>query len=135
LYPLNIKFQEKIFTSKKVIKLWNFGNFCKPKIIPKSLVTLRFSKVSLHELKGICRCFQTRFLPNFYVHPTYSNTCFFKVGERRVLLQGTVHGYKVKDTSWVFRRIQYMTFTIKLSQNLYLIQRRFYKFNSSAGRF
>ena len=91
LYSLNIKFQEKIFTNKKVIKLWNFGNFGLPKIIPKSLVTLRFSKVSLHELKGICKCFQIRYWPNFYVDPTYSNTCFFKVGKWRVLLQGTVH--------------------------------------------
>ena len=91
VYSLNIKFQEKIFTTKKVIKLWNFGNFGIPKIIPKSLVTLRFSKVSLHELKGICKCFQMRYWPNFYVDPTYSNTCFFKVGKRRVLLQGTVY--------------------------------------------
>ena len=27
----------------------------------------------------------------FYVDPTYSNTCFFKVGKWRVLLQGTVN--------------------------------------------
>ena len=90
MYSLNIKFQEKIFTAKKVIKLWNFGYFGIPKIIPKSLVTLRFSKVSLHELKGICKCFQMRYWPNFYVDSTYSNTCFFKVDKRRVLLQGTV---------------------------------------------
>ena len=90
MYSLNIKFQEKIFTSKKVIQLWNFGNFGTSEIIPKNLVTLRFLKVSLHELKGTCKCFQMRFWPNFYVDPTYSNTCFFKVGKRRVLLQGTV---------------------------------------------
>ena len=65
-------------------------NFEIPKIIPKSLVTLRFLKVSLHELKGICKCFQIRYWPNFYVDPTYSNTCFFKVGKWQVLLQGTV---------------------------------------------
>ena len=85
------KFQERIFTAKKFIQLWNFSNFGMPKIIPKSPVTLRFSKVSLHELKGICKCFQMRYWPNFYVDPTYSNTCFFKVGKRRVLLQGTVY--------------------------------------------
>ena len=87
---LNIKFQEKIFTFSKVIQVWNFVNFGIPEIIPKSLVTLRFLKVSLHELKGICKCFQMRYWPNFYVDPTYSNTCFFKVGKWRVLLQGTV---------------------------------------------
>ena len=74
LYSLNIKFQEKIFTNKKVIKLWNFGNFGLPKIIPKSLVTLRFSKISLHELKISCKTFQMRHWPNFYFDPAYSNT-------------------------------------------------------------
>ena len=88
---MNIKFQEKKFTIKKVIKLWNFGNFGIPKIIPKSLVTLRFSKISLQELKGICKCIQMRYWPNFYVDPTYSNTCFFKVGKWRLLLQGVIH--------------------------------------------
>ena len=102
LYSLNIKFQEKIFTNKKVIKLWNFGNFGLPKIIPKSLVTLRFSKVSLHELKGICKCFQIRYWPNFYVDPTYSNTCFFKVGKWRVLLQGTVRSGAKKNRTYYF---------------------------------
>ena len=102
LYSLNIKFQEKIFTNKKVIKLWNFGNFGLPKIIPKSLVTLRFSKVSLHELKGICKCFQIRYWPNFYVDPTYSNTCFFKVGKWRVLLQGTVRSGAKKKSDILF---------------------------------
>ena len=104
MYSLNIKFQEKIFTNKKVIKLWNFGNFGLSKIIPKSLVTLRFSKVSLHELKGICKCFQMRYWPNFYVDPTYSNTCFFKVGKRRVLLQGTVSPKRVRIHSGTPRR-------------------------------
>ena len=115
---MNIKFQEKIFTTKKVIKLWNFGNFGIPKIIPKSLVTLRFSKISLQELKGICKCIQMRYWPNFYVDPTYSNTCFFKVGKWRVLLQGTVYSnckkietllsglYVLKN--WLFFRVIYL---------------------------
>ena len=47
MYHWNIKFQEKIFTCKKVIQLWNFGNFGISEIIPKTLVTLRFLKVSL----------------------------------------------------------------------------------------
>ena len=61
-----------------------------PKIIPKSLVTLRFSKISLHELKGGYKCFQMRYLPHFYVDSTHSNTYFSKVSIWRVLLQGTV---------------------------------------------
>ena len=89
LNSLNTKFQEKIFTTKKVIKLWNFGNFGIPKIIAKSLVTLRFLKISLQKLKGICKCIQMRYRSNFYVDLTYSNTCFFKIGKWRVLLQGT----------------------------------------------
>ena len=89
-----MKFQAKIFTTKKVIKLWNFGNFGIPKIIPKTLVTLRFSKISLLELRGICKCFQMSYWPNFYVDPTNSNACFFKVGKWRVSLQGTVAGLK-----------------------------------------
>ena len=76
---------------KKVIKLWNFGNFGIPKIIPKSLVTLRFSKIWLQELKGICKCIQKRYWPNFYVDPAYSNTYLFKLGRWRVFLQATVH--------------------------------------------
>ena len=79
LYFLNMKFHEKIFTTIKVIQLWNFGNFGTSEIIPENLVTLRFLKVSLHELKGICKCFQTRYWPNFYIDPTYSNTCFSKL--------------------------------------------------------
>ena len=87
---MNTKFQGKIFTSKKVIQLWNFCNFGIPEIITKSLVTLRFSKISLHELKGSCKCFQMRYWPHFYADPTHSNTYFLKVGKWRVLLQGTV---------------------------------------------
>ena len=60
LYFLNMKFHEKIFTTIKVIQLWNFGNFGISEIIPKSLVTLRFSKISLHELKISCKTFQMR---------------------------------------------------------------------------
>ena len=89
---LYIKFQEKIFTGKKIIQLWNFGNFGIPEIIPKILVTLRFSKISLHELKGNCKCFKMRYWPHFYVDPTHSNTYFSKAGIWRVLLQGTVGG-------------------------------------------
>ena len=74
LQSLNMKFQEKIFTTIKVIQLWNFGNFGIPEIIPKSLVTLRFSKISLHELKISCKTFQMRHWPNFYFDPAYSNT-------------------------------------------------------------
>ena len=99
---MNIKFQEKIFTAKKVISIWNFGNFGIPEIIPKSLVTLRFLKISLHELKCISRCFQMRYWPNFYVDPTYSNTCFFKVGKRRVLLQGTVGAFLSHFVYWFY---------------------------------
>ena len=76
MYHWNIKFQEKIFTCKKVIQLWNFGNFGISEIIPKTLVTLRFLKVSLHELESNCKCFQMRYWPIFYVHPTYNNTHF-----------------------------------------------------------
>ena len=90
MYSLYIKFQEKIFTGKRIIQLWNFGNFGIPEIIPKILVTLRFSKISLHELKGNCKCFKMRYWPHFYVDPTHSNTYFSKVGIWRVLLQGTV---------------------------------------------
>ena len=42
---------DTVITNKKVIKLWNFGNFGIPKIIPKTLVTLRFSKILLQCLK------------------------------------------------------------------------------------
>ena len=97
---MKIKFQEKIFNTKKVIKLWNFGNFGIPKIIPKSLVTLRFLKVSLHELEGIYKCFQMSYWPNFYVDPIYSNTCFFKVGKWRVSLQGTVCTNRMLPSFW-----------------------------------
>ena len=95
MYFLNVKFQEKIFTTKKVIKLWNFGNFGIPEIIPKSLVTLRFSKISLHELKGSCKCFQMRYWPHFYVDPTHSNTYFLKVGKWPVFMQATVASFMV----------------------------------------
>ena len=91
LYIMNTNFQEKIFTSKKVIQLWNFCYFGIPEIIPKSLVTLRFSKISLHELKGSCKCFQLMYWPHFYVDPTHSNTYFSKVGIWRVSLRGTVY--------------------------------------------
>ena len=74
LYSLNMKFHEKIFTTIIIIQLWNFGNFGISEIIPKSLVTLRFSKISLHELKISCKTFQMRHWPNFYFDPTYSNT-------------------------------------------------------------
>ena len=90
MYSLSIKFQEKIVISKKVIKLWNFCNFGISEIIPKILVTLRFSKIPLHELKGSFICFQMRYCPHFYADPTHSNTYFSKVGKWRVLLQGTV---------------------------------------------
>ena len=96
LQSLNMKFQEKIFTTKKVIKLWNFGNFGIPKIIPKSLITLRFSKISLHELKGSCKCFQMRYWAHFYVDPTHSNTYFFQVGKWPVFMQATVIEFKKK---------------------------------------
>ena len=76
---LNMKFQEKIFTTIKIIQLWNFGNFVMPEIIPKNLLTLRFSKVWLHELKGSCKTFQMRYWPSFYVDPAYNNTYFFKI--------------------------------------------------------
>ena len=76
MYHWNIKFQEKIFTCKKVIQLWNFGNFGISEIIPKTLVTLRFLKVSLHELKSNCKCFQMRHWPIFYIHPTHNSTHF-----------------------------------------------------------
>ena len=66
LYSLNMKFHEKIFTTIIIIQLWNFGNFGISEIIPKSLVTLRFSKISLHELKISCKTFQMRHWPNFY---------------------------------------------------------------------
>ena len=87
LQSLNMKFQEKIFTTIKVIQLWNFGNFGIPEIIPKSIVTLRFLKISLHDLKGSCKCFQMRYWPHLYVDPTHSNTYFLKVGKWGVLLQ------------------------------------------------
>ena len=74
LYSLNMKFHEKIFTTIIIIQLWNFGNFGISEIIPKSLVTLRFSKISLHELKISCKTFQMRHWPNFYFDPAYSNT-------------------------------------------------------------
>ena len=90
MYSLNIKFNKKIITSKKVIKLWNLCNFGIPEIIPKSLVTLKFSKISLHELKGSCKCFQMRYWPHFYVDPTHSNTYFLKVGKWPVFMQATV---------------------------------------------
>ena len=73
LYSLNMKFHEKIFTTIIIIQLWNFGNFGISEIIPKSLVTLRFSKISLHELKISCKTFQMRHWPNFYFDPAYSN--------------------------------------------------------------
>ena len=90
MYSLYIKFQEKIFTGKRIIQLWNFGNFGIPEIIPKILVTLRFSKISLHELNGNYKCFKIRYWPHFYVDPTHSNTYFLKVGKWWVFLQGTV---------------------------------------------
>ena len=74
LHSLNMKFHEKIFTTIIIIQLWNFGNFGISEIIPKSLVTLRFSKISLHELKISCKTFQMRHWPNFYFDPAYSNT-------------------------------------------------------------
>ena len=98
LRSLYIKFQEKIFTGEKIIQLWNFGNFGMLEIIPKILVTLRFSKISLHELKGNCKCFKMRYWPHFYVDPTHSNTYFSKVGIWRVLLQGTVCTAKPPNT-------------------------------------
>ena len=55
-------------------KCWNFCNFGITESIPKSLVTLRFSKISLHELKISCKTFQMRHWPNFYFDPAYSNT-------------------------------------------------------------
>ena len=76
MYHWNIKFQEKIFTCKKVIQLWNFGNFGISEIIPKTLVTLRFLKVSLHELESNWKCFQMRYWPIFYIHPTHNSTHF-----------------------------------------------------------
>ena len=94
-YNMNRKFQGKIFTSKEVIKLWNFCNFGIHEIIPKSIVTLRFSKISLHGLKGSCKCFQMSYWPHFYVDPTHSNAYFLKVGKWQVLLQGTVLFAKV----------------------------------------
>ena len=78
LQSLNMKFQEKIFTTIKIIQLWNFGNFGMPEIIPKNLLTLRFSKVWLYELKGSCKTFQMKHWLNIYVDPAYNNTCFFK---------------------------------------------------------
>ena len=81
LLSLDMKFKEKIFTTTKVIQLWNFVNFGIPEIIPKNLVTLRFSKVSSFEPKGRCKCFQMRYWTNFYVDPTYSNSYFFKAGK------------------------------------------------------
>ena len=74
LYSLDMQFHEKIFTTIIIIQLWNFGNFGISEIIPKSLVTLRFSKISLHELKISCKTFQMRHWPNFYFDPAYSNT-------------------------------------------------------------
>ena len=79
LYSLNIKFQEKIFTTKKVIKLWNFGNFGIPEIIPKSLVTLRFSKVSLHELKGIVSAFKQGIYQTFMLTQPTATLVFSKL--------------------------------------------------------
>ena len=76
MYHWNIKFQEKRFTCKKVIQLWNFGNFGISEIIPKTLVTLRFLKVSLHEFESNCKCFQMRYWPIFYIHPTHNSTHF-----------------------------------------------------------
>ena len=73
-YFLNMKFHEKIFTTIKVIQLWNFGNFGTSEIIPKNLVTLRFLKVSLHELKFSCKTFQLSHWLNFYFDPAYCNT-------------------------------------------------------------
>ena len=74
LQSLNMKFHEKIFTTMKVNQLWNFGNFGIPEIIPKNLITLRFLKISLHELEISCKRFQMRHWPNFYFDPVYSNT-------------------------------------------------------------
>ena len=99
LYSLNIKFQEKIFTNKKVNELWNFGNFGLPKIIPKSLVTLRFSKVSLHELKGNCKCFQMRYWPIFYVHPTYNSTHFSTRPGGSVIICPPLYFTKLKSSN------------------------------------
>ena len=67
LYFLNMKFHEKIFTTIKVIQLWNFANFGTSEIIPKNLVTLRFLKVSLHELKFSCKTFKLSHYWN-YMH-------------------------------------------------------------------
>ena len=33
-------------------------------------------KVSLHELKSKCKCFQMRYWPIFYMHPTHNSTHF-----------------------------------------------------------
>ena len=87
---LNMKFQEKIFTTIKIIQLWNFGNFGMPEIIPKNLVTLRFLKFLYQVLTGTCKMFQMRYWPNFYVDPTYSNAYLFKLDKWRVYLQATV---------------------------------------------
>ena len=100
MYSLYIKFQEKIFTGKKIIQLWNFGNFDMLDIIPKILVTLKFSKISVHELKGCSKFFQMMYWPHFYVDPSHSNTYFLKVGKWRVSLQGTV-------PSWIFNHSYY----------------------------
>ena len=107
MYSLYIKFQEKIFTGKRIIQLWNFGNFGIPEIIPKILVTLRFSKISLHELNGNYKCFKMRYWPHFYVDPTHSNTHFSKVGIWRVLLQGTVSAVDRIHT-WAHKVIRYL---------------------------
>ena len=80
-----------MFTTKKVIQLLNFSNSGITEIIPKSLVTLTFPKVSLHESKVKCKCFQMRYWPNLYADPTYSNSYFFKVDKRPVFMQATVH--------------------------------------------
>ena len=99
LYLSNIKFQQKLFTSKKVIQLWNFGI---PEIIPKSPVTLGFSKVSLRGPKGRCKCFQMRYWLNFYVDPTYSNSYIFKVSKRPVFMQATVLRQRKVKLFWSY---------------------------------
>ena len=90
LYFLNMKFHEKIFTTIKVIQLWNFGNFGTSEIIPKNLVTLRFLNFLYQVLIGTCKMFQMRYWPNFYVDLNYSNAYFFKLDKWRVYLQATV---------------------------------------------
>ena len=87
---LEKKFQEKIFTSNKVIKVWKICNFVIQEIKPKNLVTLRFLKFLNCYMKIGCKLFHMSHWWKFYIEPSQSNIWFNKLGKWRVYMQGTV---------------------------------------------